>query len=87
MTKVKHSCPFIDTVQELLYKYTEKMEPEDVLEINRKLEMVREINSELREGNIIEVKEPYNFAAVIKQLKLKLPEHTKTINELIELYY
>lgn len=63
------------------------MEPEDVLEVNRKLETVRQINSELREGNSIEIKEPYNFSAVIKQLKLKLPEHTKTINELIELYY
>jgi len=83
------SCPYVDRIQEILQDNESKFKPEELAELNQKLELIRRINSELREesGVTFEVQEPYNFAAVLKQIKIMYPEDKEKINDIIKLYY
>lgn len=83
--KIHNSCPYIDRIQDILGANHEKFSPEDLIEINQKLEMVRTINAALRE--YLQPAEPYNFAAVIKRLKAIFPNDAEKINEIIKQYY
>ena len=81
--KIQHSCPHIDRIQEILLNYVNSLQPEDLCEIIQKLERIRSINTALREA----CDEPYNFAKVMKNLKIKLPDKKDIIDETIKAYY
>lgn len=86
---IYNSCPYIDRIQEILQDRESKFDPEEIAELNQKLELVRRINSGLREGYEFNLNslEPYNFAAVLKQIKIAFPENLEKINSIIKLYY
>ena len=90
------SCPFIDRIKDLLADHCDKLDPEVVVEMNHKLELIRRVNEELRhvlENKEVSVdlstfkEEPYNFNAVIKAIKLKFRKDKDVIDEIVKSYY
>jgi hypothetical protein len=91
--KLYYICPFLAKIENIL---AEKLAPEDMFEIRRHLDSIEAIAKNLRgedvgcgELNYERIHSPYNFSAVIKQLKIlsKTEVLTETkIDEIIKTY-
>lgn len=93
--KLYYICPFIDKISEILGEKS-KLAPEDMFEVMRHLDSIREIAKFLQEGTICgelnyeNIYQPYNFSAALKQMKMfaKLGALTEEkIDELTKTYF
>ncbi len=98
--KLYYVCPFLERIGEIVGKIHHEGEPiptEELFEILRHLDSIREIAKHLRGEEVFcgklhveKIYEPYNFSAAIKNIKISLKVGNLTeekIDEITKQYF